>query len=150
MTVPYKQSIMEAFPSLNDRESLKRYIMCLEIITVINYYCSNRISWLQIQSKILKPRSVLINDMTLVPLFRIITDLLVFDVDEYYVVLEELHMNVFCHHYHSYEVSRIRPISFLICKVRRFLEHCVLELHENSSKLYVLLKYNIVENIIVY
>lgn len=95
----------------------------------------------------LKLHSVLISEVSLVPSFGIINDILVFDVDKYYIVLEELHTDVYCHHYHAYEVSRICPRSFFVCEARNLLEHSVLELHENLSKLYVLLKYNIIEKV---
>ena len=55
--------------------------------------------------RVFKPGSIVIHKVDLVPTFGLIVDILVFNVDDYYIVYELLETESFSHHYNAYEVS---------------------------------------------
>lgn len=86
-------------------------------------------------------------DMKLTPVFGVISDILVFDVNSYHFVCEELITECFNHHYHSYEVKYTQPNSFIVCQHKDLVNHNVLSLYKRFGYLFVSLKYYIVEKI---
>ena len=48
----------------------------------------------------------MILSVDLVPTFGVISDIIILDVDDYYLVCEPLHTEYFHSHYHAYEVSK--------------------------------------------
>ena len=83
--------------------------------------------------------------MNLLPTFGIIKEILVFDVENYYIVCELLETINFAHHYHAFEVVYKDTPSFDVSKASKYIEHAVLWMHKQQSRFYVALKYYIVE-----
>ena len=76
-----------------------------------------------------------------------IKDVVVFGVDQYYLVCENLLTESFVTHFHSFQVSHISPPQFSICKSTELLDHHVLHSYNVSSNSYVTLKYHLIEDI---
>ena len=85
--------------------------------------------------------------MNLVPNFGLIHDILVFDVDTYYIVCEELVTLCFQSHFHSYEVMHKESMTFSISKTSSLIDHNVIGLYNRSGSNFVTLKYYLVEKI---
>ena len=84
--------------------------------------------------------------MNLVPNFGLIHDILVFDVDTYYIVCEEL-VTCFQSHFHSYEVMHKECMTFSLSKISSLIDHNVIGLYNRSGSNFVTLKYYLVEKI---
>ena len=82
-------------------------IKCVHLVyndrLLFNHY---RISWLKINGRKFKQGRVIIQEMNLYLKFGLILEVLVFDVDNYFLVCDVLETECFSHHYHVYEVSR--------------------------------------------
>lgn len=74
----------------------------------------------------------------LLPSFGLIADILVFDVDNYYLVCEVLYTECFRSHYHAYVVNREPSPSFVFVKQSELADHSVLGFYKSQ---YVSLKY---------
>lgn len=94
-----------------------------------------------------KSGCIVVHGMDLMPSFGFITEILVFNVDEYYLVTEFLHTKSFSNHYHAYEVTHHDTPMYDVSRVNGFMEHTVLGIHKEQSSLYIPMKYHIVENI---
>ena len=82
--------------------------------------------------------------MELLPTFGLISDIVVFDVDNYFIVCEVLLTECFNHHYHSYEVSHDTTPSYVFVKQPNLADHCILGLYKKNRSLFVTLKYHII------
>ena len=99
--------------------------------------------------RIFKPGAVIIVNVDLIhmPVFGVIIDVLVFEVDNYYIVYEELETECFSHHYHTYEVSHHQIPHFGISHPSDFTDNCLLGIYRKQSSMFIPLKYHIVEEI---
>ena len=112
-------------------------------------YFSYRLTWVEISGTVYKLRGVVVLGMDLVPKFGLITDILVFDTDIYYLVCEVLFTVLYSHHYHSYQVYKQSPIVYVCCKQCNLHDHTVLSAYSiptQPSYLFVPLKYQLIEN----
>lgn len=94
-----------------------------------------------------KPDGVVVLDKDLVPTFGIIADLLVVDVDNYYLVCEVLSTECFNSHFHAYEVEKVTNPTYIVCQVHQLPDHYMLSAYTLSSysrSLFVPLKYNLI------
>ena len=69
--------------------------------------------------------------MELLPVFGLISDIIVFDVDNFLLVCEKLVTECFRHHFHSYEVNKSR--SYVILQTLCLFDHSVLGLYQQSG-----------------
>ena len=105
----------------------------------------NRLTWIKVQGTKYKAGGVVVVQMELNPLLGLVHELIVFDVNDYYIVCEKLVTECFNPHYHSYEVTRSSPKSFAIYKPSDLVDHNVLGLYNRFSSLFVTLKYYLIE-----
>ena len=94
--------------------------------------------------RVFKPGSIVIHNVDLVPTFGLIVDILVFNVDDYYIVYELLETECFSHHYNVYEVSHQMMKEYKLCKPYKLKDNTVLGVYKLESRLYVPLKYHII------
>lgn len=73
--------------------------------------------------------------------FGLICDVIVFDVDDYYLVCEELSTDGFNSHFHAHEVSHDRKPSFAFVKQSDLVDHSVLGLYKKADTCFVVSKY---------
>ena len=59
------------------------------------------LTWVQINGIVYKTGGAVVLRMNLTPVFGIIIDVIVMDVNDYYIVCEEMVTEHFDHHYHS-------------------------------------------------
>ena len=80
------------------------------------------------------------------PFFRfgLIKDVIVLDVDDYFLVCEVLETECFNSHFHAYEVSRYCPPSFVFVKQVSLADHSMLGLYKKADKYFIALKYLVV------
>ena len=107
----------------------------------------SRLHWIEVLGTIYKPGGVVVLSVDLLPKFGYISDIIVFDVDNYSLVCEVLHTECFHKHYHAYEVSHDTAPSFVFVKQSDLADHSVLGLYKLSR--FVSLKYHIMENSIM-
>ena len=83
----------------------------------------------------------------LLPLFGIITDIVVHHADHVYFVCNVLHTECFNSHFHAYEVSKTKDYDF--CTHSDLIDHHVLSLYSLSSytTCFIPMKYHLEENI---
>lgn len=105
-----------------------------------------RLRWIEVLGTTYKPGGIVILSVQLQPRFGLISDIIVFDVDNYSLVCEVLHTECFHRHYHAYEVSHDTSPSFVFVKQSDLADHSVLGLYKKGSH-FVSLKYHVVENI---
>ena len=89
----------------------------------------------------------MILSVDLVPTFGLISDIIILDVDDYYLVCEPLHTECFRSHYHAYEVSKNTTTSCVFVKQTHLANHCVLGLYHHNFTDFVVLKYHLSENV---
>ena len=106
-----------------------------------------RITWANIGGTNYHKEGVVVLQSNLVPLFGIITDIMVHE-NQYYFICNTSHMECFNHHFHAYEVSKC-PVDFAITTASDVVDHNVLTPYSLSSHstYFVPMKYHIVENI---
>ena len=85
--------------------------------------------------------------MALVPTFGHIVDVLVFDVDNFYIAYQLLETKCYSHHYHAYEVSYPPEKEYAISKASNFIDNPLLGIYKEQSTFYISLKYHIIENV---
>lgn len=80
------------------------------------------------------------------PFFRfgLIKDVIVLDVDDYFLVCEALETECFNSHFHAYEVSRYCLPSFVFVKQISLADYSVLGLYKKGDAHFVVLKYLVV------
>lgn len=93
-----------------------------------------------------KPGGVVVVSMDLLPIFGLKKYIIVFKVNEYFLVCELLQTICFDAHFHSYEVTHVHFCDTILCKPKEVADHTVLGLYRKHS-LFVTLKYNILENV---
>ena len=106
-----------------------------------------RLGWIQLHGTVYKPGGAVVLQMNLYPTFGRIHDLIVFNVNNYYIVCEELITEAFNNHYHAYEVALPNPRSYIICKPSDLVDHTVLGIYHRSTSLLISLKYHLVEHV---
>ena len=84
--------------------------------------------------------------MNLLPTFGLVTDIIVLDVDNYFIVCEVLNTECFHQRFHAYEVSRDPSPTFVFVKQVYLADHSMLGLY-NTSCNFVVLKYHVAEKI---
>ena len=76
--------------------------------------------------------------------FGLIKDIIVLDVDDYFLVCEALETECFNNHFHAYEVSHDCLPSFVFVKQVSLADHSMLGLYKKANKHFVVLKYLVV------
>ena len=71
--------------------------------------------------------------------FGLVTDIIIFNVDDYFLVCEMLQTEYFNYHLHAYKVNHCTHPSFMFLKQTDLADHAVLGLYRN----YVVLKYHV-------
>ena len=134
-----------ALTSINQRQ-LQAIWSCIVILFFIDIHILCRVSWLEISGTHYASGSVVVIsiDFTM-PVFAIITDILVQAVDEFYFACKTLETACFVPHYHSYGVGYKSPAETVICKQSSLIDHNVLGLYKVNSRSYVSLKYHLIE-----
>ena len=94
-----------------------------------------------------KKGGVIVLQIELTPTFGVICDIIVFDVNNYYIVCEKLVTDHFDTHFHAYQVAHCQRKSYNFCKPSDFADHNVLGIYKSSDNLFVTLKYYIVEKV---
>ena len=86
---------------------------------------------------------VLVLSMNLSPLFGLIQNIIVHDVNNYYYVCQHLDTVCFCEHFHSYEVKSTCDI--VIIKHNDLYDHTPLHIYHVNDCSYVSLKYYLID-----
>ena len=73
-----------------------------------------------------------------IPTFGLIIEILITDVDKYFIVCEIMHTDCFCTHYHAYKITQDSNPSYAFVKQNDLCDHAVLGLYKSQ---YVVLKY---------
>ena len=92
------------------------------------------LTWVQINGIVYKTGGAVVLRMNLTPVFGVIIDVIVMDVNDYYIVCEEMVTEHCDHHYHSYKITQLHPKCYIICKTSDLFDHTIL-------------KYYLVENV---
>ena len=83
------------------------------------------------------------------PKFGLITDVIVLDTDDYYLVCEILHTTCFNSHFHGFGVEHESTPSYIFVKQNDLADHNILGLYKLLNFKLVVLKYHLNENIII-
>ena len=104
---------------------------------------------MEVNGIVYKPGGIVVLEIDLVPTFGIIADILVLDVDNYYLVCEIASTECFNSHFHAYEIEKIINPVYLVCQVNQLADHYMLsayKLSTYSNTLFVPLKYNLMSS----
>ena len=93
-----------------------------------------------------KPGALVVLYNSLLPVFGEITDILVFNVDECYFIIQEYETEYFSKHYHSYEVKMKNPSLFHAYQPNKLADYHPLCSYTIMGSLKVPLKYHIIES----
>ena len=74
------------------------------------------------------------------PVFGRVSDVVVSDVDNYYIVCDVFTTECFCNHYHAYEISSSSPVFYSFVKQSQLTDHLVLAVYKSK---FIVLKYNV-------
>lgn len=83
-----------------------------------------------------------------IPIFGDIIDIVIFDVDVFYLVCEEYNTECFNSHFHAYEVYKHETPQYYVCRVNQLYDYYCLskyELSSHSSVRFITLKYYLVD-----
>ena len=67
-------------------------------------------------------------------------DVIVLDVDDYFLVCGALETEYFNGHFHAYEVSHDFPTSYVFVKQTSLADHSMLGLYKKDDKYFIVLK----------
>lgn len=101
----------------------------------------HRISWVEVDGITYKKGVVIVVGMDLVPEFGIIDDIIVFNTDEIFFVLQNVSTISFEHHFHSYLVCPEND--FCIIRHTQLYDHTPLSIYQLSDSFYISLKYQL-------
>ena len=107
---------------------------------------SFRVAWIKVLGTTYRSGAIVVLSVDLVPTFGLISDIIIKEVNNYFIVCEILHTECFNTHYHAYEVSRDTLPKFSFVKQTHLADHSVLGMYKQSHY-FVVLKYYIVENL---
>ena len=79
--------------------------MCIIFLLPHNTYINYRLQWIEILGTRYKPGGTVVLSVEEDYTFGLISGIIVFSVDDYYIVYEELYTDYFNSHLHAYEVS---------------------------------------------
>jgi hypothetical protein len=107
-------------------------------------------SWIKVHGNTYKPGHIVIIASNLLPTFGKITDILIYNTDDNYLVLQKFHTICFNQHYHSFEVLCTDPIEYFVCKPIDLVDPHPLSLYNvpgSPQFNFISYKYHIIENI---
>ena len=108
-----------------------------------NNYLQYRLQSIEILGTRYKPGGIVVLSVEEDYNFGLISDVIVFDVDDYYIVCEELNTNCFNSHLRAYEVSHDREPSFVFVKQFGLADHSVLGLYKKANTSFIVCKYRV-------
>ena len=91
---------------------------------------------MKVSSRLFKPGGILIHSIDFLPTFGAIIDILVLNVDNYFIVYQLLDTNCFSHHFHAYEVSYPLLPNYVIKKHTTFLDNPTLGMNKLGSNIF--------------
>ena len=103
------------------------------------------VSWAQSGSVLYKPGAIVVTRNYLLPVFGVIVDIIVLQVDICYFVLQEYITHCFVPHFHSFEVSITSPPVYDTYGVHELADHHPLCIYSINNKQLIPLKYYITE-----
>ena len=101
-----------------------------------------RVAWIKVRGAIYRSGAIVVLSVDFLPIFGLITDIIIIDVNNSFFVGEVLHTECFNSHYHAYKVSRDPLPKFSFLKQSHLADHAPLGLYRKS---YVVLKYYVAE-----
>ncbi len=104
---------------------------------------------MEVNGIVYKPGGIVVLKIDLVPTFGIIVDILVLDVDNYFLVCEIVSTECFNSHFHAYELEKIIYPTYLLRQVNQLPDHYMLSAYKLSTypnTLFVSLKYNLLSS----
>ena len=140
-SLTYKDELLEQFPSLSDE--VMRFLLFFKYSKLPHLLF--RLQCVEINGTRYKKGGVVVLDMDLLPEFRVISDIIVFNTDEFYLACDVLFTHLFEHHLHSYLVSHDHI--FTIVEQKDLYDNMTLSVYEISNSLYIQLKYQLVNKI---
>ena len=114
-------------------------------VLLLSILFPSRLNWIEVLGTKYKPGEIVVISVDTVPKFGLISDVIVLDVDNYFIVCEVLHTIRFNSHYHAYEVSRDTAPTFVFLKQSDMSDHSVLGLYNKITFSFVSLKYHITQ-----
>jgi len=99
------------------------------------------VSWIEVLGTTYKPGEIVVVSVETVPTFGLITDIIVMDTTNYFLVIKKMHTICFNAHLHGYEVdySGLQP-EYTFLKQSHLVDHNTLGLYKKRFT-YVILKY---------
>lgn len=107
--------------------------------------CTCRLAWLEINGTKYSHNNVVVLEVTDMPTFGIIRDL-VSSGARYYFVCEVMFTICFNHHFHAYEVRKDDEPEYVVRCQTELADHYVLSIYTVSGKDFIPLKYHLVES----
>lgn len=104
-------------------------------------------SWIKVSGITYKCGQVVVVSSSLVPNFGEIEDLMIFSDNNMYIVARALSTVAFIPHFHCYEVVHPENNEYFLINPTDLSDPLPLSLYDLFTKLYIVLKYHIVENI---
>ena len=99
------------------------------------------LTWIEVLGTTYKPGGIVVISVETVPTFGLISDVIVLDTTDYFLVVKKMHTVCFNAHLHGYEVDHceLQPEYFFL-KQSHLADHNMLGFYKNS---YVILKYTV-------
>ena len=104
----------------------------------------NRLNWIEVLGTCYKCGGIVVLSLNLLPNFGLILDIIILNVDDYFLVCEILHTICFNPHFHSYEVCHHSSPSVVFVKQSDLVDYSVLAIYKKITD-FVTLKYHITE-----
>ena len=101
-----------------------------------------RLQWIEVLGTTYKSGGIVVlsTDDDGVPTFGLISEILITDVDKYFMVCETLQTDYFCSHFHAFKISHVSHPSYAFVKQMQLSDYAVLGLYKSQ---YVVLKYHV-------
>ena len=141
-SLAYYSQLTQTFSELADPEKLvTRY---LHSIFDNTYIFVNRLNGIEVLGTRYKCGGIVVLSVNLLPNFGLISDIIILDVDNYFLDCETLHTICFNFHFHSYEICHHTSPSFVFVKQSDLIDHSVLAIYKKTTD-FVTLKYHVIK-----
>ena len=115
--------------------------MCLQTLLIIYFLFSHSTTWVEILGTTYKPGGIVILSADTLPTFGVISDIIIFNTTNYFLVTQVMHTVCFNSHFHGYEVE-FDEQHYTFVKQENLVDHNVLGLYKKTDN-FVVLKYAI-------
>ncbi|XP_019852129.1 PREDICTED: uncharacterized protein LOC109582015 [Amphimedon queenslandica] len=132
-------------PSISvDVRNLNYYSQLSDEFSEMSNHQVSQSNWIEVLETRYRCGSVVLLSIDFYPIFGVVTDIIVYNGDNYFLVCEIIETICFNSHFHCYEVCNSSSPSFTLVKQSDLVDHNVLSMYTKGMSNFVSLKYHVI------